>query len=56
VAHDVDGIVQAVEQREGAFRVGVQWHPEYLGWQARQRRLFRALVSHARVVGGFSGP
>jgi putative glutamine amidotransferase len=48
VAHDVDGIVQAVEDRGRAFRIGVQWHPEYLAWQPVQRRLFAALAHVAR--------
>lgn len=48
VARDLDGIVQAVEDRRRRFRLGVQWHPEYLVWQSRQRRLFRALVAATR--------
>ncbi|MDX1570851.1 MAG: gamma-glutamyl-gamma-aminobutyrate hydrolase family protein [Xanthomonadales bacterium] len=49
VGRDLDGIVQAIEQISGCFRVGVQWHPEYLPWMRVQRRLFRALVAAARV-------
>jgi putative glutamine amidotransferase len=45
---DLDGIVQAVEARDGQFLLGVQWHPEFLLFSRRQRRLFRALVSAAR--------
>lgn len=41
---DLDGIVQAVEAPEHRFRIGVQWHPEFLPYLYRQRRLFRALV------------
>ena len=48
VAHDVDGIPQAIEQPEAAFVLGVQWHPEYLAWLPLQRRIFRALVQSAR--------
>lgn len=44
VARDLDALAQAVESAGARFRVGVQWHPEYLPYQARQRRLFRALV------------
>lgn len=44
-ARDLDGFIQAVEQPEHRFQVGVQWHPEYLALQPEQARLFRALVS-----------
>jgi putative glutamine amidotransferase len=44
---DLDGIVQAVEAPERDFLMGVQWHPEFLLYSARQRRLFRALVAAA---------
>lgn len=45
---DLDGIVQAVEDRDYGFLLGVQWHPEFLIPMSRQRALFRALVEHAR--------
>jgi len=44
---DLDGIVQAVEDPHRAFLIGVQWHPEFLLFSSRQRRLFSALVSAA---------
>lgn len=44
---DIDQIVQAVEQPERRFLVGVQWHPEFLIYFARQRALFRSLVAAA---------
>jgi putative glutamine amidotransferase len=44
---DLDGIVQAVENPERDFLLGVQWHPEFLIFMRRQRRLFRELVNHA---------
>ena len=44
---DLDDIVQAVEQPDHRFLFGVQWHPEFLLYAARQRRLFRALVRAA---------
>lgn len=50
VARDLDDLVQAVEHIEAPFRTGVQWHPEYLPYQRRQRRLFSALVEAARSV------
>lgn len=45
---DLDGIVQAVEDPDFDYLLGVQWHPEFLVFMRRQRRLFRALVEHAR--------
>jgi len=45
---DLDGIVQAVENPQHRFLVGVQWHPEFLIYQRRQRRLFAALVDATR--------
>jgi putative glutamine amidotransferase len=44
---DLDDIVQAVEDPERPFLVGVQWHPEFLLYLGRQRRLFRDLVAAA---------
>ncbi|MDM7947216.1 MAG: gamma-glutamyl-gamma-aminobutyrate hydrolase family protein [Oceanibaculum nanhaiense] len=44
---DLDGIVQGVEAPGHAYLIGVQWHPEFLIFQARQRRLFKALVEAA---------
>jgi len=48
VGHDRDGIVQAIEGREGKVFVGVQWHPEYLVYLPSHLALFRWLVSSAR--------
>jgi putative glutamine amidotransferase len=48
---DLDGIVQAIEDPQRRFLMGVQWHPEFLIYQSRQRRLFRALVDAARGNG-----
>ncbi|WP_210425219.1 gamma-glutamyl-gamma-aminobutyrate hydrolase family protein [Spongiibacter thalassae] len=44
---DLDGIVQAVENPEHPFRLGVQWHPEYLPQLSQQGALFRRLVKVA---------
>jgi len=50
-ARDRDAIVQAVEDPDRVFALGVQWHPEFLLWSAAQRRLFHALVeAAARLV------
>ncbi len=46
-ARDLDNITQAVEDPQHRFRLGVQWHPEYLPLQARQRRLFDELCEAA---------
>ncbi|WP_371039287.1 MULTISPECIES: gamma-glutamyl-gamma-aminobutyrate hydrolase family protein [unclassified Rhodosalinus] len=46
-AHDLGGMVQAIERVEEPFALGVQWHPEHLIYARRQRRLFRALVEAA---------
>ncbi len=45
---DLDEIVQAVEEPRRRFLMGVQWHPEFLLYLSRQRRLFRRLVAAAR--------
>ena len=50
VARDLDDLVQAIEHVGAEFRAGVQWHPEYLPYHRRQRRLFEALVDAARNV------
>lgn len=47
-ARDLDGIVQAVEDPQRAYLLGVQWHPEFLLLSGQQRRLFAALVTAAR--------
>ena len=38
------GVVQAIEDARHPFRIGVQWHPEYMPQSAPQRRLFCSLV------------
>lgn len=48
VARDLDGIKQGIESIDAPFRIGVQWHPEYLPGRRAQRRLFAALVGQAR--------
>lgn len=46
VAWDEAGIIQAVEGIEtDRFVIGVQWHPEYLVFSKRDRRLFGALAT-----------
>ncbi|MCH8552103.1 MAG: type 1 glutamine amidotransferase [Natronospirillum sp.] len=49
VAWDRDDIIQGVEYGgEDRFIMGVQWHPEFLLYQPRQRALFRALITASR--------
>lgn len=45
---DEHGIVQATEWMGDGFRIGVQWHPEFLFYKRAHRRLFRAFVTEAR--------
>jgi len=45
VAHEPNGVVQALEIVENEFVIGIQWHPEYLPQIASQQRLFRVLVA-----------
>lgn len=49
VARDLDGFAQALESDAHPWLVGVQWHPEYLIYLKRQRRIFRRLVERARA-------
>lgn len=43
-ARDRYGIIQAVEVEDlnGRFLIGVQWHPEFMIYRAAQRRIFKA--------------
>jgi len=50
VAREANGVVQAIEQGSHPFRVGVQWHPEYIPQHTRQRALFEVLVHVAREL------
>jgi putative glutamine amidotransferase len=47
-ARDEAGMIQAVEHVGPHFRIGVQWHPEFLFYKRPHRRLFRAFVRNAR--------
>ncbi len=46
-ARSTDGVIEGVEAPEYRFLIGVQWHPERLLDEARQRALFKALVAEA---------
>ena len=43
-----DGLVEAIESPRHRFAIGVQWHPERMAGDRRQRDLFRALATEAR--------
>jgi putative glutamine amidotransferase len=44
-----DGVVEAIESSNGAFAVGVQWHPELLlQSMPLQLGVYRGLVTRAR--------
>ena len=47
-AESPDGLVEGVESTRHRWVVGVQWHPERMGDDRRQRRLFSALVAATR--------
>jgi putative glutamine amidotransferase len=47
-ARDLDDIVQAVEDPDRRFTLGVQWHPEFLVFHPRQYHLFQGFVAAAR--------
>jgi len=51
-AESHDGIIEAVEQHDNGWLLGVQWHPESF-WRetnAPDLSLFRALVGHANTL------
>ena len=47
-ARSPDGVVEAIESARHRFAIGVQWHPERLPEDRRQRAIFRTLVAGAR--------
>jgi putative glutamine amidotransferase len=51
VAWAEDGLVEAVEARDGHFALGVQWHAETLVEEAEQLALFERLVEEAGLAG-----
>lgn len=46
-AHADDGVIEALEFKDHAFRLGVQWHPERMAGDENMARLFRAFVDEA---------
>jgi len=49
-ALDRDGFTQAIEHPQHLFMIGVQWHPEYLPYAARQRKLFAAFARAVKAA------
>lgn len=50
-ARATDGVVEAIEDRSGAFRMGVQCHPEHMiDHEPRLLRLFERFVGQAKRV------
>lgn len=47
-ARSSDGVIEAVELESHSFAIGVQWHPELDAAETPPRRIFAALVEHAR--------
>lgn len=47
VAYGPDGLVEAVEVRDGSFIMGVQWHPEFFADTRKMGCLFASLAQEA---------
>ncbi|KZY64648.1 hypothetical protein A3742_12610 [Oleiphilus sp. HI0071] len=50
VAADRDHFIQGIESPSHRFMMGVQWHPEYLPFQADQRNLFRGFARSVHSI------
>jgi gamma-glutamyl-gamma-aminobutyrate hydrolase PuuD len=46
-AESPDGVCEGIESARHRFAIGVQWHPERMQADDRQRALFRALVAES---------
>jgi putative glutamine amidotransferase len=46
---DEYGTIQAIEDPSALFRIGVQWHPEFLIHHRAQRRLFGGFIAAVRA-------
>lgn len=49
VARAPDGVIEALEDPDHSFFIGVQWHPERPPGKPQAQRLFRALVAAAKA-------
>lgn len=50
-AHATDGIIEALEDPQHPFYVGLQWHPEEMTGEAAAEAIFTAFVAAAREHG-----
>lgn len=50
-AREPNNVVQGIEHEKKEFVIGVQWHPEYLFYDKKQRGLFVELVKNAKRTG-----
>jgi putative glutamine amidotransferase len=49
-ARDADNFVQAIEHKDGSRHIiGVQWHPEYLPYLSRHRKLFNRFAKATKI-------
>jgi len=56
VAHAPDGVVEAIEDPEATFTIGVQWHAEAIVGRPEQLALFRAFVAAAAARSDYAVP
>jgi putative glutamine amidotransferase len=47
-AREPNGVVQGIERKDRPFYIGVQFHPEFLVYRNRFRKLFRAFINKAK--------
>ncbi len=47
-AHDLNGIVQAIESIDKRFLYGFQWHPEFMPYQWHSRKIFHAFAEETK--------
>ncbi len=53
-ARDEFRVIQAIEDPNSRFRMGVQWHPEFLIYRGAHRKLFRAFIAASEAAGSRS--
>ena len=44
-----DGVIEAIENPDCDFNIGLQWHPEYMPDDEATRRIFRSFVESAAI-------
>jgi putative glutamine amidotransferase len=47
-AYAPDGIIEALENRDKLFNIGVQWHPELMPTDENNQKLLNAFIESAR--------